>query len=79
MRDIIRANRAKHGRWRLGPDLRQNRVVASAVKSWFSPLSHGCNKVTRQARAVPPGSPGWRASPGSVGEAARVTVTRLTA
>ena len=43
-REIIRANRAKHGFWRLGPDAEQNRVVLSAVKSWFAPTSHSCNK-----------------------------------
>ena len=48
-RSIIRANRAKHALWRLGPDVEQNRVVLSAVKSWFAPLSHSVNKqwVTR--------------------------------
>ena len=43
-RTIIRQNRAKHGLWRLGPDAEQNRVVLAAVKSWYCPTSHACNK-----------------------------------
>jgi hypothetical protein len=43
-RAIIRANRAKHGLWRLGPDAEQNRVILSAVKSWYVPMSHSTNK-----------------------------------
>ena len=43
-RETIRKNRAKHGLWRLGPDAEQNRVVLSAVKSWFNPTSQAVNK-----------------------------------
>lgn len=43
-RAIIRTNRTKHGLWRLGPDAEQNKVVFSAVKNWFVPISHQENK-----------------------------------
>lgn len=43
-RDIIRQNRSKHGRWRLSPDCAQNQAIQAAVKSWFCPTSHACNK-----------------------------------
>lgn len=33
-RTAIRANRSKHGFYRLGPDSEQNRVVTSSIKSW---------------------------------------------
>ena len=36
-RTIIRQNRAKHGLWRFGPDVEQNRVVLAAVKNWCAP------------------------------------------
>lgn len=50
-RSIIRVNRAKHGFYRLGPDAEQNRVVHAAVKSWFGPTSHSCNKQWTQRAA----------------------------
>ena len=43
-REIIRENRQKHGFWKFGPDAEQNRVILSAVKSWFVPTSHKSNK-----------------------------------
>ena len=43
-RGIIRDNRAKHARWRLGPSCSQNRLVLAAVKNWFAPTSHEINK-----------------------------------
>ena len=55
-RNLIRQNRAKHGMWRLGPDAEQNRVVLAAVKNWFVPTSHGCNKQWLQRHRSGDGS-----------------------
>lgn len=60
-RSIIRANRSKHGMWRLGPDAEQNKVVLAAVKSWFVPSKHTINKEWLQRhRAVGTGREGDR-------------------
>lgn len=43
-RGIIRDNRLKHARWRLGPVCSQNQLVLAAVKNWYCPTSHDVNK-----------------------------------
>jgi hypothetical protein len=43
-RSIIRRNRDKHQLWRLSACCEQNMVILSAVKNWYCPTSHGCNK-----------------------------------
>jgi len=43
-RSTIRRNRTKHSLWRLSASCEQNVVVCSAIKNWFCPTSHGCNK-----------------------------------
>ncbi|KAL1518540.1 hypothetical protein AB1Y20_002829 [Prymnesium parvum] len=55
-RGIIRANRAKHGMWRLGPDAEQNKVVLAAVKNWFVPTAHSVNKQWMQRHRAGEGS-----------------------
>ena len=52
LRAIVRANRAKHGRWKLGPDEDQNAVVKSCVKCWFNATSHPCNKRWEEAQKL---------------------------
>ena len=47
-RGIIRDNRQKHARWRLGPVCSQNQLVLAAVKNWFAPTSHDVNKQWAQ-------------------------------
>jgi hypothetical protein len=44
MRDITRANRTKHSRWKYGDDHTHNKVVQDLNKNWFNPHSHTCNK-----------------------------------
>eukprot|EP00937_MAST-01D_sp_MAST-1D-sp2_P001235 g1235.t1 len=50
MRGIIRDNRGKHDRWRLGSNEAQNAVVFSCRKCWFNAVNHGCNKAWLEQR-----------------------------
>ena len=44
LRDITRANRTKHSRWKYGDDHTHNKVVQDLDKNWFNPHSHTCNQ-----------------------------------
>lgn len=57
-KDAIRANRAKHGRWRLSRDHVQNHVIMQVNKNWFNPTSHLVNKlfVDRNTQGWPSGT-----------------------
>ncbi|MBT6440708.1 MAG: hypothetical protein HOK72_13455 [Flavobacteriales bacterium] len=44
LRDITRANRTKHSRWKYSDDHTHNKVVQDLDKNWFNPHSHTCNK-----------------------------------
>jgi hypothetical protein len=47
-RAIIRDNRSKHSKWRLGSDHAGNHMLLQSVKNWFNPINHSQNKVWAQ-------------------------------